>query len=386
MGGSSNLHAVILCGGGGRRLWPLSRDGHPKQFISLDGGPTLFQETLRRILPAVPPQRMWLVSHRGIDAKAKAQVNSFLGITRKSRGNACPIRTLPEPVGRNTAPAIGLAAVALEHENPDAVMVVLPSDHRIQNHTRFLRLLGHAVKAAENGHLVTFGIRPTHPETGYGYIRTAKLIGAQPDARLFGVERFVEKPDLATARRYLAHGGYYWNSGMFVWKVSVILDEIRRSLPALYDGLCKIRSSWGTSRAMSVLKNVYRRIVPVSIDRGVLERSTRVVLVPADIGWSDVGSWESVYQLSDKDANGNAVSGPGMNIGTRNSMILSAAGRKVALIGVDGVYVIDSGDSVLVCSNRHAQDVRAAAEYLDHPPAQTSRKTRRTRQRRQRKT
>jgi len=341
------VHAVILAGGSGSRLWPLSRQHLPKQFLALDGSTSLLQTTINRLAPTIAAHDVLIITQ---EAHAKGEAYHAL----------LPYRSLFEPVGRNTAPAIALAAAYLTAGGDDPVMVVLPADHIIKDEVRFRAHLDSAIAAAESGRLLTFGIQPTRPDTGFGYIK------AHPGkaAGILDVERFTEKPDLAAAERFLREGGYYWNSGMFVWRASVILDEIRQHLPEVYQVVQDILAdSAGHGSFQQAVAQHFAAMPSISIDYGVLEKSSRVSLIPCDIGWSDVGSWQAVHEISEKDGNGNALQGNVIALGCKNSLI-RAEKRLVAAIGVDGLCVVETPDAVLISRSDETQRVRDVVDEL----------------------
>ena len=353
------VHAVILAGGSGSRLWPLSRQHLPKQFLSLDGNASLLQTTINRLSPAIKAENILIVTQ---EAHAKGEAYHAL----------LPYRTLFEPVGRNTAPAIALAAACLMEEGADPIMVVLPADHIIKDEVRFRDHLSIAIKAAENGGLITFGIRPTHPDTGFGYIkaRSTSLDTEAPNEacaanEVYTVERFTEKPDHATAGEFLRQGDYYWNSGMFVWRASVILAEIQRHLPEVYRIVQAILAgSRAAGSFQQAVEEHFAAMPAISIDYGVLEKSDRVSLIPCDIGWNDVGSWHAVHEISAKDASGNTLQGNVVALDCRNSLI-RAEKRLVAAIGVEDLCVIETADAVLISKSDQTQRVREVVDTLE---------------------
>ena len=353
------VHAVILAGGSGSRLWPLSRQHLPKQFLSLDGNTSLLQTTINRLSPAIKAENILIVTQ---EAHAKGEAYHAL----------LPYRTLFEPVGRNTAPAIALAAACLMAEGADPIMVVLPADHIIKDEVRFRDHLSIAIKAAENGGLITFGIRPTHPDTGFGYIkaRSTSLDTEAPNEacaanEVYTVERFTEKPDHATAGEFLRQGDYYWNSGMFVWRASVILAEIQRHLPEVYRIVQAILAgSRAAGSFQQAVEEHFAAMPAISIDYGVLEKSDRVSLIPCDIGWNDVGSWHAVHEISAKDASGNTLQGNVVALDCRNSLI-RAEKRLVAAIGVEDLCVIETADAVLISKSDQTQRVREVVDTLE---------------------
>src|SRR5437867_1927769 len=301
------LHAVILAGGSGTRLWPLSRAHYPKQFLQLLGTYTLLQQTVLRLGESVSPERLWVVTGKEQECVVRSQLSNLPGLS----GDKAQV--LVEPLPRDTAAAVGLAAVHLRRRDPQAVMAVLPADHWIEHQRAFVALLPVAAGLARQSVLVTLGVVPDRPETGYGYIRRGASVAAYraslPDGQeAYLVEQFVEKPDVRTAQQYLASSAYYWNAGIFLWQASTILEEIAVFLPALYQGLEEIARRLDSDNAADTLAAVYPRLESVSIDSGVLEKSARLVVVPADIGWSDLGDWAAIHRLSRRDARGNALS------------------------------------------------------------------------------
>jgi mannose-1-phosphate guanylyltransferase/mannose-6-phosphate isomerase len=343
------VYAVILAGGSGSRLWPLSRQQLPKQFLALDGKDSLIQTTINRLSPAIDAKSVLIVTQ---EAHAKGEAYHAL----------LPYKTLFEPTGRNTAPAIALAAAYLTAGGADPIMVVLPADHIIKDEVRFRAHLNIAIKAAERGKLVTFGIQPTRPDTGFGYIKAHR----GEDSGILEVDRFTEKPDIITAERFLNEGGYYWNSGMFVWRASVILAEIQQHLPAVHQILQNIIAESRTAGSFQqAVEKHFADMPAISIDYGVLEKSSRVSLVHCDIGWNDVGSWQAVHEISTLDENGNAIQGKVIALDCKNSLI-RAEKRLVAAIGVEDLCVVETADAVLISKNDQTQRVREVVDELQH--------------------
>ncbi len=344
---NSTVDAVLLAGGSGSRLWPLSRQHLPKQFLALGGKLSLLETTIKRLAPTIDAKNVLIVTQ---ETHAKGEAYHVL----------LPYQSLFEPVGRNTAPAIALSAAYLTARGEDPVMVVLPADHIIKDEVRFRTHLNHAIKAAEGGMLLTFGIQPTRPDTGFGYIKASP--GQAQD--VCNVERFTEKPDLATAEQFLKAGNYYWNSGMFVWKASVILEEIRKYLPDVYRVTQEIfAESAATGDFQQAVEKHFPAMPSISIDYGVLEKSSLVSLIPCDIGWNDVGSWQAVHEISEQDKNGNAVQGNVIALDCKNSLI-RAEKRLVAAIGVEELCVIETADAVLISKNDQTQRVREVVDEL----------------------
>ena len=349
------MFAVIMAGGKGARFWPRSREKMPKHLLDIMGERTIIRETVDRIRPLVPPERILIVTGRNHAAELIRQLPEI------------PAENIIiEPVMRNTAPCIGLAALQIQKRVPDAVMLVLPSDHRIGDENAFRRVLAAAAQeAAEKDAIVTIGIRPTGPETGYGYIEQGDPLPDCGDAGTCGVRSIREKPPLERARAFLRQGCFLWNSGMFVWKASTILEEIRRFLPELHAGLTRIRESLGTSREEEIVGEVYSAQKAVSIDYGVMEKAGNVLVVPGDFGWSDLGSWDALWEISKKDENGNAVSrGSLIGIDACDSLVHSP-GKLVALVGVRDLIVVETDDALLICGRGRSQDVRKVVEILE---------------------
>lgn len=340
--------AVILAGGSGSRLWPLSRQQLPKQFLRLDGAHSLLQGTIERLSPLIEPTDVLIVTG---EEHAKGEAYHVLS----------PYQTLLEPVGRNTAPAIALAAAFLQQQGGDPVMVVLPADHIIKDVQAFQSSLRHAIEAARNGMLVTFGIQPTRPDTGFGYIKAAPGDNRQS---VLAVERFTEKPGLATAKQFLRDGGYYWNSGMFVWKASTILREIQQHLPEVHAVLQDMLDSWRSGEVFEqVVQKQFHRMPTISIDVGVLEKCANVGLVPCEIGWSDVGSWDAVYEIAGKDENNNTLQGNVLALDCKNSLIRGDK-RLVAAVGMEDICVVETPDAILITKRGQSQRVREVVEAL----------------------
>ena len=360
------LHAVILAGGGGTRLWPLSRTQFPKQFLSLLGEQTLLQQTVLRLGTTVSPQCVWIVTGKDQQFMVQTQLAALPGM------RAGTAHVLTEPVGRNTAAAIGLAAIHIQRSDPAAVMIVLPADHWIERHSAFVSLLQEAAALAERDCLVTLGIIPDRPETGYGYIKRGSTLTQQPgQTTAYQVERFVEKPSLPVAQEYVASGMYYWNAGIFLWRATTILQAIATYMPALHAGLIEIAQSLEQENADTTLATIYQRLESVSIDYGVLEKSSRLVVVPADIGWSDLGEWTAIHRLSPQDERGNTLTGNIVNLENDNSFVYSSR-RPVAAIGLKNMVVVDTEDALLVCAQDRVQEVKTVVQRLQAQGAEVA--------------
>lgn len=343
--------ALIMAGGRGERFWPKSRKNLPKQFLSLtDDGKTMIQLTVERILPLVRLEDIYIATNR-----------DYKDLVRRQLPNLPEENILCEPVGKNTAPCIGLGAVHMAKKYGDAVMMVLPSDHLIKYNSIFCNTLRDACRVAEQGpNLVTLGITPDSPETGYGYI---KFLPEKTLDRAFEVERFVEKPDLETAKVYLATEQYLWNSGMFIWKVSTILENLERFLPETYSGLRKLQAAIGTSKEQQVLEQEFRDFQPVSIDYGVMEKAENIYIVSGSFGWDDVGSWLAVGRIKKTNEFGNVIDGNVAAVDTRNT-IIQGGDKLMALVGIENTIVVDTEDALLVCEKDHAGDIKKVLELL----------------------
>ncbi len=349
-----NVYIVIMAGGSGTRFWPLSRVDMPKQLLKIYGEETLIQQTIARVSSLVPFNRIFIVTNKKHAEQIRFQVPE---ITKEN--------FIIEPLAKNTAAAIGLAAVHINHLNPDAVMGVLSADHVIRNTDQFLNIMHDAFKVASMDYLVTIGLKPTRPETGYGYIESGETIegGELATGRVIAVKRFIEKPDIETAKKYLRDNHFFWNSGMFVWKTGRILEEIGCFMPALSQGLKEIEAAIGKGDEEDVSRKAFSKLESVSIDYGVMEKSVRVAVIPADFGWNDVGSWTALDEISQRDDGGNVIAGNVIDIDSENSIIY-ATDRLVATLGLKDMVVVDTEDATLVCRKDKAQDVKSIVERL----------------------
>lgn len=347
------MYAVLMAGGSGTRFWPKSRRDKPKQVLTIFGDKTMLQTTVARVRPKVPAENIYIVVGKEIEDEVRKQIPD---VPREN--------ILVEPCARNTAPCIGLAAVTIQKRDPEGIMAILPADHIIVDDEQFLTVLNIAERVAASGsYLVTLGIVPTRPETGYGHIRKGEKEQDMDGQSLFRVSQFVEKPDLERAKQYTECGEYLWNSGMFVWSVSTILDSFRQHLPILYDGLLDIATSLGSDREDETIQKVYTSIQSISIDYGVMEKARNVVVLPSDFGWNDVGSWVSLEDVSQQDENGNVLFGPFVGFETTDSVFV-APHKLIAAIGIDNMVVVDTPDVLLLCPKGRAQDVKRIVERL----------------------
>ena len=344
-----------MAGGSGTRFWPRSRFSKPKQYLDIAGEDSLLQSTIKRFMTITNNDNIFIVSGKSQAGVLEAQT------TMPPKENL-----IYEPVGKNTLPCIGLAVMFAEKKNPGGIMVVSPSDHLIYDTAKFKEALISAAKIAkEKNGIVTIGIQPTYPATGYGYVKAGAEVSPGEKIRQFKVDRFVEKPDEATASKYLKQGEYYWNSGMFIFKISTFLDAVQKHAPGLYSGLRKIQAEMGSPSFSETLDRLYLEFDSISVDYGIMEHAQNVFLVEGNFDWNDLGSWESVYQISEKDKNGNAESGSGevLFIDAKNSYTYTDEGL-VSLIGLDDIIVIRDGNAVLVCKREKAEDVKKAVEQL----------------------
>ncbi len=350
---NEHLYALIMAGGGGTRLWPLSRRQHPKQTLTLVGDRSMFQMAVDRLRPLLPPERILVVTAAEQVAPLAAQVPEL------------PHENfIVEPVGRNTAPCIGLAALHLQHRDPQAVMAVVTADHYIRYMDTFCDVLQAARAVAEQGYLVTLGIEPTYPATGYGYIRRGETLGDFAGFNAFRVAQFAEKPDAETALRFLAAGDYAWNSGMFIWQIGRIMDEFARWMPDFSATLAALGEVLGTPDYASLLARLWPTVVKKSIDYGIMEKAERVAVLPVNLGWSDVGAWPAVMALHTPDAQGNVLQGDVLALDTTASMVFSNTDRLIATIGLHDLIILDSADITLVTTRDQAERVREIVETL----------------------
>ena len=349
-GNNMQVYGVIMAGGGGTRFWPLSRREEPKQLLNLSGKDLMINETIDRIAGVADKKDIFIVTNEAQMPKMEKAVE----------GRVARDHILAEPAARNTAACIGYAAMEILKKYGDGIMCVFPSDHFVKNQEEFTRILGLAVEAAEReDKLITLGITPTFPSTGYGYIRfdrSAPGVAKQ-------VLEFKEKPDEETAKRYLASGEYSWNSGMFVWKASTILEKFKELLPEIYACLEKIGDAMNTAEEARVIAEIYPMIPSISIDYGILEKSSDVLVISAEFGWNDVGSWDNLGVLYEEDENGNVLAGNQINIDTKNCISYSGK-RLIATVGVENLIIVETEDAVLVCDKSRAQDVKRIVDQL----------------------
>jgi mannose-1-phosphate guanylyltransferase len=351
----SKNYCLIMAGGSGTRFWPRSRVVKPKQYLSLFGDLSLIQESVQRFANFIPEDCIYVVS-----AKSQQEV------LESQTTNLPKENMIYEPVGKNTLPAIGLAALFIAEKDPDGILIVSPSDHLIQNDELFRQCIESAALIADQKDgIVTIGISPKYPATGYGYVQTAEEIQIGQSIKSFAVTKFVEKPNVEVATGYLKSGGFFWNSGIFIFKVSVFLDSVQKYAPELYADLMRIKEHIGTDSYEEAVDRIYREVKSISIDYGILEKASNVFLVQGDFVWNDLGSWEEVYKYdSNKDENQNATSGEVVLIDTKNSYVY-APNSLVAVVGLDDVIVVQEGDTILVCKRDRAEDIKAVVGEIN---------------------
>lgn len=349
-----NLYAVIPAGGSGTRLWPASRKGQPKFLLPLPGPRSMLQTTVDRLAPLMPYSNMYVVTGSAHAVAVARQLPEL------PEGNI-----VVEPAPRGTGPAIGLGAALIARRDPEAIMGSFAADHYVAEPERFRAAVRAAVQAAEQGYLVTIGIRPTYPETGYGYIRCGRPLLEYDGLVIHEVEEFKEKPDRETAEAYLRSGRYFWNASMFVWRASTLLEAMRRLLPEVYEALEQIAAAWSEPGYEEKLAELWPQLPEVTIDHGIMERAEHVAVVPADFGWTDLGDWHSLGELL--GASEGATIGVGCPVIAEDteSTLVYGSGRTVVTLGVKNLVIVDTEDVVLVCDRSRAQDVRRIVRRLE---------------------
>ena len=337
-----DLYALILAGGVGSRFWPFSRELEPKQFINIIGRESLLQNTVRRLKGLVRTKQIYFITNQSYFYELKKQIEKFC---------IPDSNIILEPEGKNTAPAIGLCARLIEQDNKNAILMVLPSDHYIKGLDKFKACLRRAIVCASDGFLVTIGVKPKKPATGYGYIKI------KCKSQYYKVEKFLEKPSLDKAKRYAAGKEYFWNSGIFIWKADVFLEELKQYLPGLYSQLSSINSKDDIAKAWPQIK-------AISVDYGIMERSRKIALIPADFYWTDLGSWDALEEILPKDKKGNLIRADSLDCDSRGICAFSRSSRLIATIGLKDLIIADTPDALLVCDKRRAQDVKKIVERL----------------------
>jgi mannose-1-phosphate guanylyltransferase len=352
--------AVLLAGGRGTRFWPRSRKRTPKQLLNIVGTRTMLRETMARLSPLFQSCHAWVVTNTEQSPAVKRELRELASS-----------HVLAEPAGRNTAAAIGLAAVHLVHEHGDALMAVLPSDSHIADAARYRNLVGAALELARTPeNLVVLGIPPSRPETGYGYIERGGLASRPRGVAAYGVRRFTEKPAMPLARKYVASGKYLWNAGMFFWRASTFLENLKRFLPATHDALQELAATIGTRRYISALHRIYPRLENISVDYSVMEPATRaagkprVFVIPAKVGWSDIGSWAAVHEFLASGSSSNVSAGASFTLDADGNYFWSPK-KFVAAIGVRDLVLVETDDALLLCSRHRSQDVGKIVKWLE---------------------
>jgi mannose-1-phosphate guanylyltransferase len=348
-----HAYAVIMAGGSGTRFWPLSRRKRPKQLLTLLGKKTLLEEAVARVRNIIPPERIYVYTNELLKA---ACARCLRGIPRS--------QIIAEPAARNTAPTIGLAAHEVLRCDPEGIMVVLPADQIILKPTKFRRVLRAACRwASEEGRSVIIGLKPTRPETGYGYIQKGSPAGKVGGTEIFTVKRFTEKPPIETAREYVASGRYLWNGCMFIWRAATLIQNLEHAQPVMARGLTKIAAAGGV-RSTRALRRIFPRLEKISIDYALMEKISNCFVVEADIGWSDVGSWAVVHELQAKDRDGNVRPRRSLSLDSRGNMII-APGKFVVTLGVENMVIVETQDALLIAPLDRSQDIGKAVQELD---------------------
>jgi mannose-1-phosphate guanylyltransferase len=347
-----HTYAVIMAGGSGTRFWPLSRREHPKQLLTLFGQSSLLEQTVARIQPVIPLDRIYIFTSEPILKKV-----------RQLLPRISSDQIVGEPASRNTAPTVGVAAQEIARRDPEGLMVVLPSDHLIAKPVVFRQVLDVACRVASTtGRSVVLGLKPTRPDTGFGYVRLGQREGKVAGHEVFRVDNFTEKPTLARARRYVASRRYLWNGGMFIWKASTLIENFERFQPEMANQLRQIADAGGVRSP--AFRRLYPKFRKISIDYALMEKISNIYAVPADIGWNDVGSWAVVYELGNKDLENNVRPSASLSLGSQGNMVVSPK-KFVVTIGVQDLVVVETNDALLVCARERSQDVGKAVQELD---------------------
>jgi mannose-1-phosphate guanylyltransferase len=351
-----NFYAVIMAGGSGTRLWPLSRKGRPKQLLAIDGERTLFQQAVDRLSGLFPEERILIVT-------VADQVESLM----EQVPSIPEANYIIEPLPRGTASVVGLAALAIQSRDPQGTMAILTADHLMRKADHLRQLLRAAYEVAQQDYLVTLGIRPTFAATGYGYIEKGEALGEFEGVQAYQVQAFKEKPELAVAEKLVADGQHVWNSGMFIWQIPTVMAEFERQMPELFAKLMKIGGAWQKEQPRGMIEAVWPTIQPQTIDYGIMEHAEKVAVIPSiDLGWNDVGSWESLFEALDPDESGNiVVRGKPVTFDTSGTLICGDTQDKlIVTVGVQDLIIIEAGNAILVCDRKQAQRVREVVNYL----------------------
>ncbi|TYP93753.1 mannose-1-phosphate guanylyltransferase [Fodinibius salinus] len=351
------LHAVIMAGGSGTRFWPRSTDAKPKQFLNIFGNKTMLQATVDRINSLIPADRVWVITNQ-----------KYVDLVQDQLPDVPEQNIVGEPVAKDTAPCVALAAALIHEQDSDGTMMVLPADHQVTEPDEFIDTLKSAeAKAQADDSLVTIGIKPDRPETGYGYIEFDKDKSEEYNGReIKKVNQFREKPDLVTARQFIHSGNFLWNSGMFIWKTSTILDQFNQHLPSVGKQAQEFSSALTSTDQQQAIHDFYQGCPSISIDYGIMEQSDTVYVIPGTFGWNDVGSWKAVYDLREKNEDGNVIQSDTTVLTESTDNLIHSNGDKiVALAGVEDLAVVQTDNAILVCNLNEAQDVKQIVNQLD---------------------
>ena len=350
---NASVYAVIMAGGSGTRFWPVSRGAAPKQLVRIIGDATMIQATVARLQPYIPAERVMIVTTAALAAETRRQLPMLK-----------PEHVIAEPVGRDTAACVALAALVVRKLDPQGVMILLPADQVITPADAFQSALAAGVATARTGKLVTFGIQPRFPATGYGYIQVGAALESIGANTVNQVARFVEKPDLAHAQQYVDDGHYRWNAGIFTWQAAVVIDELRQYCGWLMDALAPLETAWGTPQWEQVLNDVYQPLKRISIDYALMEKSQRICVVTGAFQWDDVGSWDSLYDHLPVDAHGVISRGTTLAVDCHDSLLVSETGQLIAGIGLQGLTVVATKDAILVVPKGRSQEVKLVVDAL----------------------
>ncbi|GGG63299.1 mannose-1-phosphate guanylyltransferase [Paenibacillus radicis (ex Gao et al. 2016)] len=344
---------VIMAGGKGERFWPKSRTNLPKQFLNISGSKSMIQQCIDRLELFIPIEQVFVITNELYAELIRAQVPTLPSNN-----------IIIEPVGRNTAPCVGLASIIIEEQYPDSSMIVLPSDHIIKDEEEFINILQTAVEVSRQGkNLVTLGITPTHPETGYGYIESAGLSAQMNNLTINRVNKFVEKPNYEIATAYVEAGNYFWNSGIFVWRTSVLREYIQDLMPEMHDLLETMKIGFTQSDRNAVIRSEFHKMPEQSIDYGIMEKASDIYVIPCTLGWDDVGSWTALERIDDLDENGNVIRGNTLNIDTKRC-IIESNGKLIATLGVEDLIIVETDDVTLICKKEKAQEIKSLIKEL----------------------
>ncbi|RED57645.1 mannose-1-phosphate guanylyltransferase [Cohnella lupini] len=348
------ITSLIMAGGKGERFWPKSRTNLPKQFLNISGNKSMIQQAVARLERLMDIQQIFVVTNELYAELISAQIPHLPSHN-----------IIIEPIGRNTAPCIALSSIYIQEKYPDSTIIVLPSDHIIKDEIEFIEILRTATEVAKQGeNIVTLGISPTYPETGYGYIESTDQVATINQMEVHRVRCFIEKPDQVTAENYLEAGNYYWNSGMFIWKASTIMNCFAKHMPDLYENLSTMKLALNSPERELVIKNEFMKMPDQSIDYGIMEKAENIFVIPCMLGWDDVGSWTALDRIDERDENGNVIRGNILNMDTRRCIIESNNGKLIATLGIEDLIVVDTDDVTLICSKDKAQEVKQLLKEL----------------------